>query len=237
MTPTVIVILVVLLVVGNCLLARLAVRRFFYPRPRAFPPASTDQGIDPLLARLEQVLRDHAPAVSAALRPGLGDEQIDALERQHGCRLSDELRALYRWRDGAPRSTAWIGLVPGHRFVPLAEVLEARDHLTRELRALPAIQWLVFSIFAAHRSGWLNVLEDGCGDGYFFDPARRRAEGSFFFCFAEDRTFLFFRTLADFLAGVIECYEKGIYRAGGGEELDEDYARSHELWPRFAEVR
>jgi cell wall assembly regulator SMI1 len=237
MTPAVIFALVFLIVAGNILAARVVRQRFFYPRPYGFPPPATDQSMDQLLHRLDEVLRERAPAVARALRPGLSAEQIEALEREYGCRLDDDLRALYRWHDGTAQADFMTSLLPGHRFMPLAEAMAERAEIKRQVRGLPPTQWLFHWIFAGHRLDWLTILSDGCGDGYSYDPARRGREGAFFFHFAEDRTYWYFRTLADFLAGAIECYESGIYRpsaAGGAPDVDEDHVRSQALWPRFA---
>ena len=238
MSPTAIITLVVLLlVVASFFLARLALRMFFYPRPRAFPPAATDQTTEQLLARLDAVLEQHARGVAIALRSGLSEEQINALEWKHKCALSDDLRALYRWHDGMPRDEKTPDFIPGHRFVPLAEALELREQMTSEVRSIPLASRLILAAVAGHRLGWVHVLDDGCGDGYFYDPDRRGREGSFFYLFTEDRQYRYFRTLADFLAGVIECYESGVYRAGADGQVEEDFMKSSALWPRFAEMR
>jgi cell wall assembly regulator SMI1 len=240
MTPAVIVIAVVLFVAGNVLLARLALRRFFYPRPRTFPPpapATDGQTTEQLLAKLDEVLDRHARGVAVALRPGLTDEQINALEWKHHCTLSEDLRALYRWHDGMPRGEKTPDLIPGHWFVPLAEAMQLREQMRREVRSIPPAARLVHAAVAGHRLGWLHVLDDGCGDGYFYDPDRRNRDGSFFFHFAQDRQYHYFRALADFVAGVIECYESGAYHSNAAGAVDEDFKKSSSLWPRFAEMR
>ena len=238
MSPAAIVVLVVaLLLVTTLVLARVALRMFFYPAPRGFPPPATEQTIEQRLAKLDQVLDLHARSVAVALRSGLSDEQITELEWKHHCALSDDLRALYRWHDGMPRDEKTPDFIPGHWFVPLGEAMQVREQIARETRTLPVAQRLILAAVAGHRVGWLHVLDDGCGDGYFYDPARRGREGSFFYTFTEDRQFHYFRSLADFLAGVIECYESGAYRAGTGAQFEEDFKKSAALWPRFAEVR
>jgi hypothetical protein len=136
-----------------------------------------------------------------------------------------------------PRNEKIPDFIPGHWFVPLSEALLLRDQMARETRTLPLTQRLVHASVAGHRMGWLHVLDDGCGDGYFYDPARRGREGSFFYTFTEDRQFHYFRTLGDFLAGVMECYKSGIYRAGADAQVEEDFKKSFSLWSRFAEVR
>jgi hypothetical protein len=96
------------------------------------------------------------------------------------------------------------------------------------------VQRIAYWVFAGHRTKWLTVLDDLCGDGYFYDPSRRGSAGSFFYHFAEDRQYRIFPALSNFLTGVIECYESGIYRSGRRGRAGEDFERSFELWARYA---
>jgi cell wall assembly regulator SMI1 len=204
-------------------------RNFFYPSPGEMPPMVADD-VRAGLQRLESTLAIHAPGVLAALRPGLPDSEISAIEAGHGIRLTDDLRALYRWRDGSPPSVRGE-LIPGHWFVPLEEALRMREGMrtvdpdaTVFLRAADAV--------LSYKQDWLPVLDDGAGDGYFYDPSR--PHGSFFYNFAEDGQYRFFPSLANFLAGAVECYECGAYRSDPRGGLSENFVRSHALWPRYA---
>jgi hypothetical protein len=88
--------------------------------------------------------------------------------------------------------------------------------------------------FRGSKDGWMTVLDDGAGDGYFYDQAKRRSGGSFFYCFAEDGEYRFFPSLNNFLVGAAEYYESHIYRRDRDGTLSEDYERSFTLWPRYA---
>jgi len=211
--------------------ARHRVRSFFYPWPRSMPRAP-GKDIDAALRRFEAALAAHAPQVLAALQPGLPEEQLRDIEFHYRLKLTDELRAMYRWRNGATPE-AQIELIPGHRFLPFDHAAELREAMGRQLSDATLLQRVAYWIFAGHRSGWLTVLDDLCGDGYFYDPARRRWAGSFFYHFAEDRNYRFFPSLSDFLTGAAECYETGIYSSGG---KDEDFERSAELWERYSRL-
>ena len=227
---TAIIILILATVVAFML--RHLQRAFFYPRPRSMPDA-VDEGIDAALKRFEDALRRHAPDVLAALPPGLPDERIREIESRYRLRLTDDLRALYCWRNGStPDQRA--DLVPGHWFVPLEYAADQREGLRQQVAAQALVQRIAYWAFAGHRTKWLTVLDDRCGDGYFYDPSRRRAGGSFFYHFAEDRHYRFFPTLSNFLAGATECYESGIYRIGRRGPAGEDFERSFELWGRYA---
>jgi len=211
---------------------RLLLRAWFYPKPPAMEPV-TDEPLHVLLDRLERWLREHAPAVADALRPGLSDDEIDALETQGRLTLTDELRALYRWHDGCdPRRVE--DFIPSHRFVPLGEAVREQAAVREQVRSLTATQRIALAVFAGHRTGWLHVFSDGAGDGYFYDPGRRGSPGSFFFNFNEDHSYLFFATLADFVAAVIECFEAGAFRAtAGGTRLRWDVEKSIEIMDRY----
>lgn len=209
---------------------RSAVRSFFYPPAPSMPP-TVSQSIDDVLRRLEDSLQLHAPAVAEALHPGLSDEQIAEIERTSGFRLNDELRSLYRWHNGI---AGQVDFIPGHRFLPLDEVAAQNAAMRQQLREATILQRAVFGVVIGHRVNWVNIFEDGFGDGYFYDPARNDSQGAFFYCLAEDRHYLFFPSVRNFLVGVAKCYQAGIYSpAEKNGFLDEDYSRSHELWQEF----
>lgn len=212
--------------------ARHLQRSFFYPRPTQLPE-NVDGDTEALLKRFEAALRAHLPDVLDALQPGLSEDQISAIESQFGFRLTGELRALYRWRNGSapePRHD----LIPGHTFLPLDHAAQLRAEHRRQISAAPLVQRIAYYIFAGHRTNWLTVLDDGCGDGYFYDPAARRRPGNFFYHFAEDRQYRFFPSLTNFLAGASECYESRIYRAGHRGRAAENYEQSFPLWQRYS---
>jgi hypothetical protein len=221
-------------IVATLILAGPSIQRsILYPKPRGLPPV-VSQTAEQLLARLQSVLETNAPLVARSLQPGLSDTQIVALEGQGGFRLSDDLRALYRWRNGfAPNST--VGLLMGQRFVPLDEVVRERALIGQQVASAPMQQRTAFSVFAGYRTGWVQILDDGAGDGYFYDPKRSDAEGAFFHHFAEMGYYVWFPSLRNFLAGVIECYEsQAVKVAADGKSLDEDFDRTEKIWARFA---
>lgn len=208
-------------------------RLFFYPKPHGLPPV-VSQNTEQLLARLQTVLATAAPLVAAGLQPGLSDAQISALESQGGFHLCDDLRALYRWHNGiGTNSTA--GLLAGQRFVPLDEIVRERALVGQQVASGSGVQRAAFSVLAGHRTGWIQILDDGAGDGYFYDPKRTDAEGAFFHHFSEVGYYLWFPSVRNFLAGVIECYEsRAVRTSADGKSLDEDFDRTQKIWERFA---
>ena len=173
-------------------------RSFFYPRPRNLPPV-VSSGTEQLLAKLQLTLETNAPAVVHSLQPGLSETQISALEAQGRFRLSADLRALYRWHNGMTTNTT-LGLLPGQRFLPLEECVAERAMIGQQKGA-------AYAVFVGHRKSWVHVLDDGAGDGYFFDPEREETGGAFFYHMAESGYYIWFPSFRNFLSGVIECYE------------------------------
>jgi len=208
-------------------------RSFFYPKPGVLP-VTVGESMEVLLTRLQAALDKDAPHVTQSLQPGLSDEQIAALESQGGFRLSDDLRALYRWRNGIPtNSTLWF--IPGHRWLPLEESVRERIAILENSRSATYRQRAAFSVFAGHRKHWVTVLDDGGGDGYFFDPNRTDKEGgAFFYHLGEAGYYVWFPSLRNFLAGTIEGFESHVFRVGtNGIHLDEDAERAQQIWNRF----
>lgn len=127
------------------------------------------------------------------------------------------------------------GLLPGNRFLPLDEFVRERTLVRKQLESGSASQRAAFSVFAGHRRDWVTVLDDGAGDGYFYDPKRPAAEGAFFHHFAELGYYLWFPSFRNFLAGTIECYETKAFKlATDGSGFVEDSELTEKIWKRLA---
>ena len=205
---------------------------FFYPKPHGLTPV-VNQTTGELLARLQAVLETNAPMVARSLQPGLSEAQIAALEKQGGFRLTENLRSLYRWHNGMTTNSP-CGLLPGQRFLPLDEFVREQALLRQQVSSATAVQRVGFKIFAGYRKNWVHILDDGAGDGYFYDPERTDGEGAFFYHMAEARYYVWFPSLNNFLSGTIECYEGKIFKVStDGKELEEDSERAQQIWGRL----
>jgi hypothetical protein len=180
-----------------------------YP-PAPPMPAPVAEPVEALLARYEKMLAAKAPAALAALQPALSDAQIDAVESRHGFKLTPDLRALYRWHNGERASATEV--FPDHRFVPLDEAAAARDAVRQQV---------------------IGLIVDAAGDGYYYDPSRTEAQGSFFFNFAEDGAYTFYPAFRNYLAGVIEGQEKGAFGLGPGGAKTKDFSKADAVWRRY----
>ena len=227
-----------LLVIGAVTIPGL-VRSFFYPVAGPMP-AALRKPVTEILSELEALLRQKAPRVLEEMQPGLSNEQISTLERQSGVHLSEDIKALYRWRNGSKSLDPRIdGPIPGHRFVPLEEALGSTAVLSNEVAKATSAQRTAFGFFAGHRKTWISLFDDGAGDGYFFDPQRKATEGAIFFCFAEDGTFVFFPSLGNLLAGATKCYQKDAFSWKDGPSspgLEQDFNQSTKIWNEFGSL-
>jgi hypothetical protein len=81
-----------------------------------------------LLTALEQQWVHVGAPVVAHLRPGLSDEEMDAVTAPLALELPTEARAWWGWHDGVvPDDVHWESereVVPGLPFVPLAEAVQ-----------------------------------------------------------------------------------------------------------------
>jgi cell wall assembly regulator SMI1 len=210
---------------------RTSVRSSMYPPPPPMPPTME------LLARLEAVLRTNCPNLLRTLQPGLTDEQIARIEATSRVVLAPELRVLYGWRNGTPRA-ANMTVTTLHEFVPLDDAIARRAAVRQGVQQEGIVTRALHDAFAGHRDGWLDVFVDLAGDGYFYDPARRDQPGSFFYCFNETGDYLYFPSLNNFLAGLIECYESGVYVVSPpSDELEADFDREEAVWAKYGARR
>jgi hypothetical protein len=210
-------------------------RSFFYPKPPGLPPV-VGQSTDQLLTRLQEVLDTSAPIVAQSLQPGLSDAQISTLESQGDFILSADLRALYHWHNGIS-SNSTVCLLPGQRFLPLDEMVLKRALFHQQLRSATFAQRAAAAVFAGHRKSWLQVSDDGAGDGYFYDPKRTDAEGAFFQHVAETGYYVWFPSFRNFLAGIIECFEtRAVKMTPDTRRLDEDSVLTQKIWERLGKT-
>ena len=215
--------------------ARSASRNFFYPVAPPMP-AVVSEPMPEILARLESILKTNAPQVLAGLQPGISAAKIEKLEQQYHVQLSDDIRAIYQWRDGTRSATndASYDFIPIHRFVPLEEMLAEKAAEGKGPATL--LQRAAYRIFAGQRDSWFCLFSDGMRDGYWFDPTRKPSEGAVFYTFTEDNDFVFFPSPKNLMAGIAKCYEQGIFRVKPGTsppQLDEDFEKAEKVWAEF----
>jgi cell wall assembly regulator SMI1 len=227
---------ILVLVAGLGFAARSGIRRFFYPTAPPMP-GDVSEPTAAILARLDSVLQEKAPGALAQLRPGLTSAEIAQLEDENGVRLPDDIKVIYRWHDGSWQTTNDSSeLIPGHRFWPLREAIEERRAIRKQAAEASLAGRLAFRVFASHTASWIGLFTDGAGDGYFYDPARTAAEGAVFNHFAETRTYVFFPSATNLMAGVAKCWAENVYPEpahASHSDLADRLTREDRVWSEF----
>lgn len=195
-------------------------------------PPVVGESMDEVLARLEAALQEHAPESLQHLQPGLSAEKIAELERAGGFQLSDDLRALYRWRNGVPADDD-TDIIPRYRFRSLEDLVEIRraDAQDREA-STPAVR-AIHNAIVGYTGPWIPIFQEAAGDGYFYDPTRRPEQGAVFFNFLEMGTFHFYPSLKNLLVAICECYETGAYAVDAAGQLNKDYEKSVRIHGKY----
>jgi cell wall assembly regulator SMI1 len=218
--------------VGGFFFARSAIRDFFYPPPPPMP-AIVQQDTSGLLSKLEGILKIKAPEIHKSLQPGLSEKEIAELEKKSGTKLSDDLRALYRWHNGMSSTNA-LAFFPGHDFPSLQKTIDEKLLGQQETQGLTSAQRAASAIFAGHRQTWIDIFPDGADGGYFFDPAREDKPGAFFYHFDEDMAYVYFPSFRNFLAGLTECFETGAYSTEDlGKTFSDELSTADAIWTKY----
>jgi cell wall assembly regulator SMI1 len=210
-------------------------RTFFCPLAPPMPGA-VNRPMPEILTRLTSILQATAPQVLAGLQPGLSDQQIRKMEWQYNVRLPNEIKAIYEWHDGARYSAMYPGdnFIPLHRFVPLEEAL--KKQAAEGKRPATRFRLAMARTFFGYEDRWYCLLDDGAGNGCFFDLTRKPFEGAIFCTFSENSELTFFPSPRNLIAGIATCYAHGAYHVRARRsrlEVDENLAQSAKIWQEF----
>lgn len=117
-----------------------------FPHDPAHVGAATDAyDTTGLIDQLESIKTWHVEnntGVAARLRPGLSESAFPAKIVTSRCRLTEELKALWSWHDGAPGAVPFIWY---HDFLSLEQ-------------AISEYKWLVLNPFVAWDPNYIPVL-------------------------------------------------------------------------------
>lgn len=221
--------LLALLITGIWVFPMMADRFLYPPSPEPLTELP-GESMSTLLARLESVLRLKAPKTYEGLRPGLSEQEVDAIESKFNVSLPDDLKSFYMWRNGSAGETG--GFIPAHRFLPLGEALQYPSLLAKQKSRMSIPERLSYRLFAGYREQWIPILKDPADDGYFYDPERRPSSGCFLFHFAEFGYYIYFPSWKNVVAGVINCYEDGVYHEAANG-LESDLRLESALWLKY----
>ncbi len=210
------------------------VKKYLYPSAPPMP-AAVATPMEQLLKELEIEMRAKSPEVLKSFLPGLHDFEIDRIEQEAGIKLPPDIRKLYKWHNGQ-RSAGIAGPIPGNRFISLQEAVAEKNNLWRKNHDQNRARRAFLNSFIKHRKTWLPIFEDISGDGYFYDMAKREAQGGVFFCASETNTYVFFPSIRNLLAGVLKCYKSNIFKTatyGNKNTLEDEYYQSRTIWLEF----
>jgi len=225
----------IVMVVAFHFWAQRQARTFFCPLAPPMP-AAVDSPMPEILRRLTLILQAKAPQVLAGLQPGMSANEIEKLEWQYNVRLPNAIIAIYEWHDGARHSAIYLGdnFIPLHRFVPLEEAL--KREAVEAKRPAARFRLTMDRNFFGYRDRWFCLLDDGAGNGCFFDLTRKPSEGAIFCTFTEDNELTFFPSARNLMAGIATCYAQGAYHVKARRsrlEVDENLEQAAKIWKEF----
>lgn len=157
--------------------------------------------MEAIIQQLDRCISAARPEYYALLAAPLTSEAIAALETQYGTSIPEDLKALYRWKNGQ-QSSCYQSFVNNSTFMPLEEVLSSAKELDELIPDFDGENWW--------RKGWLPVFHNGGGDHICYDT-----EGTFTgrqgqlveFWHADSDRNVIAASLEELLHGLVRLYE------------------------------
>ena len=149
-----------------------------------------------LQAELDALLLWMGDKSAQTFQTGLSDSEIDALTHNTPYRISEELRTLYKWRNGQRFDDERGIRLPFsiYAFLPLDYAVDRALHL-----AEMSEDW---------KETWLPILSNGAGDDYFCDCSIHSPESAVYYYFlyseSENRVEPKFTSVRELLNGIIQ---------------------------------
>ena len=174
--------------------------------------------ITQLLNEIEKCLQKLHHSCVDHLNPGISSQQIQELFEKIPLQPTQDLRALYTWRNGSEDSEGItlgeLAFFPGFYLMSLEESIQTY----LELRARDA--W---------DKSWFPIFASGGGDFYAMNFAPE-AQGQIlgFYVFEEEGQVEYW-SLKSMLATLKACYEQGIIFRNEQGYLDMDYKKHAEI--------
>ena len=174
--------------------------------------------ITQLLNEIEKCLQKLHHSCVDHLNPGISSQQIQELFEKIPLQPTQDLRALYTWRNGSEDSEGItlgeLAFFPGFYLMSLEESIQTY----LELRARDA--W---------DKSWFPIFASGGGDFYAMNLAPE-AQGQIlgFYVFEEEGQVEYW-SLKSMLATLKACYEQGIIFRNEQGYLDMDYRKHAEI--------
>ena len=174
--------------------------------------------ITQLLNEIEKCLQKLDHSCVDHLNPGISSQQIQELFEKIPLQSTQDLRALYTWRNGSKDcegiTLGELAFFPGFYLMSLEESIQTY----LELRARDA--W---------DKSWFPIFASGGGDFYamnLFPEVQGQILGFYVF---EEEAQVEYRSLKSMLATFKVCYEQGIIFRNEQGYLDMDYRKHAEI--------
>ena len=174
--------------------------------------------ITQLLNEIEKCLQKLDHSCVDHLNPGISSQQIQELFEKIPLQPTQDLRALYTWRNGSKDcegiTLGELAFFPGFYLMSL----EGSIQTYLELRARDA--W---------DKSWFPIFASGGGDFYAMNLAPE-AQGQILGIYVfEEEAEVEYRSLKSMLATLKACYEQGIIFRNEQGYLDMDYRKHAEI--------
>lgn len=174
--------------------------------------------ITQLLNEIEKCLQKLNHSCVDHLNPGISSQQIQELFEKIPLQPTQDLRALYTWRNGSKDcegiTLGELAFFPGFYLMSLEESIQTY----LELRARDA--W---------DKSWFPIFASGGGDFYAMNLAPE-AQGQILGIYVfEEEAEVEYRSLKSMLATLKACYEQGIIFRNEQGYLDMDYRKHAEI--------
>jgi hypothetical protein len=183
----------------------LPIDEMYPPSPKDLP-VSLATPLPELLIEYEGVLKALGVDLETSFQKGLTDSELNALEEKYACELSSDIRELYKWHNGTPIANT-IEVFPSGRFLPIDYSLESKASPPPDKRDPEVIRWSEEML--AFRKSWIEIIADGSGNGFYYDPDRITHSSSFFHNYHDDVPFDFYPCVGNYIQSLIDHNEAG----------------------------
>lgn len=167
--------------------------------------------MEEIITKLDNYLSAKRPEFHQRLNDPLTDAQLNRLEDHYGIELPEDLRKLYRWKNGQ-KADFFDAFVNNSMFVPLNQALFDNSELN-------AMIGLDFEIENWWNYSWIPIFQNGGGDSICYDTkgifTGDRGQLIEFWHGDHDRNVVA-PTLGSFLSMIINLFENK-----KGEDFDE----------------
>ncbi|MDO5607687.1 MAG: SMI1/KNR4 family protein [Capnocytophaga sp.] len=114
-----------------------------------------------IIQKLDTYLSTLRPEYYSELNDPLDDSQLDKLEENYKIKIPEDLRTLYKWKNGQ-KTTCYQAFVNNSCFTPLEQALHSASERTSMIG-------FDFEIENWWNENWIPIFENGGGDSICYD--------------------------------------------------------------------